>query len=114
MKTLLMIVIAVALSATALAQNAAAAGTEITADNVVLWLTPVVVPMLIALVKKVLPQVPSWALPIIAPLLGVALEVINSLATTQAANFWAAAALGLAGIGVREVADQVKKAVPKP
>jgi hypothetical protein len=53
-------------------------------------------------------------LPIIAPLLGVALEVINSLATTQAANFWAAAALGLAGIGVREVADQVKKAVPKP
>lgn len=79
----------------------------LTASNVVTWLTPVLVPLVIAGVKKFSPSIPSWVLPVIAPVLGVLLAYINQLATAQSANFLLAAALGLAGVGVREVKDQL-------
>lgn len=97
---------------TAHAQTAVApaATTGISPDGIVQWLTPILVPLLIAGFKKVSPSLPGWCLPILAPLLGMLLELVNSLATTHTSNFAVAAALGLAGVGLREVKDQLTPA----
>lgn len=77
-------------------------------------LTPLVGPALTAGVKKILPFVPSWALPIIATALGALFNGITTYAATnQTPNIYLAAALGLAGIGVREIKDQISPAEPK-
>lgn len=77
------------------------------ADSILTWLTPLVVPLIIAAKKKFFPSIPSWLLPILAPLLGVLLDVINTYALGHQSNVLLAALLGLAGVGVREVKDQL-------
>jgi len=78
-----------------------------TAAGLVTLLTPVIVPLVIAGVKKVLPQIPTWLLPVLAPILGVVADLINSWASGAQTNLALAAVLGLAGVGVREVKDQL-------
>lgn len=68
----------------------------------------VIVPLAIALMKLVVPKVPKTWLPIIAPLLGAAIEILTSGVFGQNA-FWAAVS-GSAGVGLREIYDQLKKA----
>lgn len=70
--------------------------------------TPIVVPLIIAGVKWVLPKIPTWLIPMLAPVLGGLMGVITNAATAANGNLWVAAALGLAGVGVREIVDQVK------
>ena len=92
------------------AAPAAAALDGITSANVVTWLTPVLVPLLLAGVKLVLPKLPTWVIPIAAPVIGVLIDFVNSLATAHSSNFLVAAALGLAGVGLREVKENLKPA----
>lgn len=81
-----------------------------TADQIITFATPILVPIILAGVKALLPKLPSWTIPLLAPLLGMLVDVANSLATSHATNLWAAAALGLAGVGLREIKDQVAPA----
>ncbi len=92
---------------------APAASSGITADNVVQWLTPVIVPLVLAGMKKAIPIMPTWLIPVLAPFLGMAVDLLNSLATAHSSSLLTAALLGLAGVGVREVKDQLTPP-PKP
>ncbi len=98
----------------AFAQDAAAAAADstgnLTADNLIQWVTPILVPLLIAGVKKLLPSIPSMFLPLIAPVLGVLLGLIQQVASGHAQNLWVAAGLGLLGVAVREVKEALKPA----
>lgn len=75
--------------------------------------TPIVVPLIIAGMKWLKPNIPTWLLPIVAPVLGGSLDFFTNLALQNQGNIWMAALLGLAGVGVREVIDQLKPA-PQP
>lgn len=79
-------------------------------DQIVSLLTPVIVPLVLAGVKKVLPSLPSWIIPVLSPFFGVGLEWLHTLATTYHGNFLAAAALGLAGVGLREIKEGIAPA----
>lgn len=76
-------------------------------------LTPIVVPIFIAAFKKISSKIPKWVLPALAPILGVLVTVISNSALQANGNLLVAAALGLAGVGVREIIDQLKPE-PKP
>lgn len=69
-----------------------------------------VVPVLVALYKRALPDLPTWLTPIIAVVLGPTVEFgLGWLASVPATGVKGALA-GLAGIGVRELYDQIKQA----
>ncbi len=70
---------------------------------------PAVVPVVIAGVKWALPKVPSVWLPVLAPVLGAGLEVVLHYAGLTSGNGLVGAMLGSAGVGLREVIDQVRK-----
>ncbi len=112
--TLALVALAFALPIMAHAQAAASAAPAVVApapaslpDNVVAWLTPILVPLLIAGVKKIAPSIPSWVLPLVAPVLGFLLGVVNNLALSHHDNLWVAAGLGLLGVAVREVKENL-------
>jgi hypothetical protein len=73
--------------------------------------TPFVVPVLVAVAKQLPTALPSWTLPILAVVLGAAIDGINQVVTGQSVGVLSGAALGAAGIGVREVVDQLSKGV---
>lgn len=78
----------------------------ITINLLITLLTPV----LISLLKRyVLPQLPRAALPALAPVIGALLQAAQSAVTDLPVQPEAGAAAGLAGVGVREVLDQLKK-----
>jgi hypothetical protein len=82
------------------------------ADQIGLPLIAVLVPIVIAAFKALIPRIPTWALPLIAPLLGAGGDVaIGVLAGVESSGL-AGALAGLAGVGVREVVDQARKALP--
>lgn len=70
----------------------------------------IVTPLLIAGIKLLVPRIPGAWLPIIAAALGFLLDLIAHFATGTSTNGTLALLLGLAGVGVREAVDQVKKA----
>jgi hypothetical protein len=88
----------------AAAPAAASAGT----NGLLLALIPVIVPLIIALGKWAVPKVPAWILPILAPALGALVDFLSSWATGSTASPALGAILGSAGVGVRELLDQVK------
>lgn len=73
-----------------------------------LTLIPVLVPLIIALGKFAVPKIPSWILPILAPAIGALIDYLTSLGVGGHASPIASALLGAAGVGVREIYDQVK------
>lgn len=86
-----------------------------TATALVMGFIPVLVPLLIAGKKKImellsLPKFPSWILPILAVGLG---ELLNWIASLEGHGVGPlnAGLLGAAGIGVRELIDQVKSRI---
>lgn len=81
------------------------------ASQIVTFATPIIVPLVIAGIKLVKPKIPTWILPVLAGPLGALVEYINHLATGSTTNIVVAVLLGLAGVGVREVVDQLK---PEP
>ena len=75
-------------------------------------LIPVLVPLLIALAKWGVPRVPKVWLPILAPVLGAGVDVLAYVVGLQdAANPVLGAVLGAVGIALREILDQLKKAM---
>ncbi len=70
---------------------------------------PVAVPVALALFKHFLPRLPRPWLPILAPLLGAVVEILDSGQFGSGTAL--AAALGSAGVGLRELVDQLRKAL---
>jgi hypothetical protein len=70
-------------------------------------LIPLLVPILIAGLKMGVAWIPGTLLPIIAPLLGGLADAGIAYATGAAANPMLGAMLGSAGVGVREIVDQL-------
>ncbi len=72
-------------------------------------LVPVLVPVAIAVLKFFVPRIPRAWLPILAPLLGALIDIA---ATSQVGpGTPLAALLGSAGVGLREILDQVRKSL---
>lgn len=108
MKTKLSLLLLLSIPAGLYAAEAVVPATD-AANSIVQFLTPVIVPLVIAGMKKLMPKLPGFLLPIIAPVIGVVIDLVNSFVTTHSTNLFAAAALGLAGVGLREVKDQLSK-----
>lgn len=83
----------------------------LSAASLVQWLTPILVPLLLTGVKKLLPKLPSFLIPLLAPIVGVLIGLLDQVALGNTGNIWISAALGLAGVGLREIKDQ---ALPSP
>lgn len=72
-------------------------------------LIPLLVPVLIALVKWFVPQIPKPLLPWLAPVFGMLVGWIDNAAGVSGSNVILSAVLGAAGVAVREAFDQAKK-----
>lgn len=74
------------------------------------WQTiiPILVPILVAALRLLLPKIPVNLLPVIAPIIGSLADYALSLASGSVANPVLGAILGAAGVGLREVFDQNK------
>lgn len=81
--------------------------------EIVRALTPVIVPLLVKTLKETVVTLPKWALPWIALLAGVLLEVLRAYASDTGADVVVGAGLGLTGVGLREIVDQSKQGVAK-
>lgn len=93
----------------------AGAATTATATQQVNWallLIPVVVPVVIAIAKMLIPKLPKWTLPILAPLLGAAADYLTTGSFGNGTIMGAIA--GSAGVGLRELVDQLRKANSEP
>jgi hypothetical protein len=86
---------------------ASGAGGVGAATNWALMLIPVVVPILIAVIKLFLPKLPKLWIPILAPVLGAVCDMLMGGAFGSGTIMGAIA--GSAGVGLREIVDQVKK-----
>lgn len=82
--------------------------------SVLTSLIPVLVPVLIALAKMAVPKIPAVWLPVIAPVLGAGIELLGHFAGVSSGNPLVSAVLGSAGVGVREIFDQVKQRLGAP
>jgi hypothetical protein len=73
------------------------------------WLIviPAAVPLVIAVVKVLVPKVPKTWLPILAPVLGALAEFLVTGTFDQGTLLGAIA--GSAGVGLREIVDQLRK-----
>ena len=66
-----------------------------------------VVPLLVAAMKRWKAQ--TWTYPLIAAALGVAADTLSAITMNVSLGPVAGAVAGLAGVGLREVVDQLKK-----
>jgi hypothetical protein len=76
-------------------------------------LTPivlVVVPLLVAALKRAIPPGHAYLIPILATMLGAALDTLGQLVTANAITPGLGTAVGLASVGLREIVDQLRKA----
>lgn len=72
-------------------------------------LIAVLVPLLIAGLKKLFPKIPGALLPVLAPVLGGIIEAIITSLGHEAGGVVTGAVAGSAGVGFREIADQNRK-----
>lgn len=68
------------------------------------------VPIIVAGIKRFIPERLSFVIPLLAGALGPLLDFISLKTTGVSAGTGAAVAYGLAGVGVREIIDQLRKA----
>ena len=74
-------------------------------------LVAAIVPLIVALVRAGVAKMPSWLVPILAGALGPAVDSgLAFLTTHQSTSTMGGVLLGLAGVGVREVVNQVSTA----
>lgn len=89
-------------------------------NSILSWLTPILVPIVLAGVKKALPSIPSGVIPYLAPLLGALVSIIDTALLHNPSNIWVGFGLGALGVAVREMKEGVMKAgnggwpVPNP
>jgi len=76
-------------------------------------LIPLIVPILIGLLKQIWAKVPSRLLPILAPILGALADLLSGWAGLGSFGPQWGAAMGLAGVGLREVYDQNRPSKPE-
>lgn len=69
------------------------------------------VPLIVAALKRFVERIPVWLLPILAGALGPGVDQLLALIASTPAQGTKAVLLGLAGVGVREVYDQARKAM---
>jgi hypothetical protein len=76
-----------------------------------LWQTliPLIVPIAIAGLKMGVSFVPPWLLPILAPILGGLADAGLAYATGSTTNPMVGMLLGSAGVGLREIVDQLRR-----
>jgi hypothetical protein len=79
------------------------------ASSLVMLLISVVAPMLVRLGVQFVPKAPVWILPILAPVLVAVANWISAIAGGPSINPLLALLLGSAGVGLREVQDQVRR-----
>lgn len=95
--------------------NPASAGAFKSAQLWIDLFTPIVAPLLTALVKKIKPGIPSLYLPVIAVILGVLAGGIATVTIGTGVESWLTVAktvgLSLAGIGVRQLQHEVSETV---
>jgi mannose/fructose/N-acetylgalactosamine-specific phosphotransferase system component IIC len=115
---LLMMFFAVSVFAQTNTNSVPPAGGTASVSMVAVWnaLIVALVPLVIAAIKKwVLPNVPGVVWPVVAPLLGIASNWLAVKAGLLPQTGLALGALcGAAGVGLREVIDQVKQLKPSP
>lgn len=106
----LLVIYTVLLLGAAMAMAAEAGGGE-TADPASPWiaLIPLVVPVLLAVLRVLAPKIPKVLLPILAPLLGAGADIALHYAGVSTMGVVWGAVLGSAGVGLRELADQIRK-----
>lgn len=75
-------------------------------------LIAVLVPLLIAGLKKLFPKIPGALLPVLAPVLGGIIEAIITGLGHDGGGVVTGAVAGAAGTGVREIVDQNRKRLP--
>ena len=85
-------------------------------NSVFSWFTDpkviaIVAPILVAVAKRVVSTIPPAALPVLSVVFGILLSAVSGGDVTTAVMTGGFA--GLAGVGVREVYDQGKKALGK-
>lgn len=68
-----------------------------------------ITPVIIAVIKWLVPKVPKVVLPLLAPILGIALDQLVAFMTGHQGNLVLAALLGASGLWLREAIDQAKK-----
>lgn len=87
------------------------AAAETAATNWPILLTPILVPVFIGGLKLLLGQfgakIPKVWVPVIAPILGALVDLL--ITHTWGAGTLMAAIAGAAGVGLREIVDQVRK-----
>lgn len=71
------------------------------------------VPVAVAWLKPRIARLPRWAVPLVAILLGAAGQYMAALTGAVDVDVTTGLVLGGAGIGLREVADQVRKDVAR-
>lgn len=79
--------------------------------GLLLTLIPLAVPLLVAAAKAGIGKLPTWTLPVLATGLGAGLNAILSLSGQAHTTVLGGALLGAAGVGIREVYDQIKGTV---
>ena len=73
------------------------------------------IPIIVNYVKKLIPESQSWIVPLLAMVLGPLADFVAQKAVGVGVGPLAAVALGLAGIGLREIVNQLKQQVtPTP
>lgn len=96
---------------TALAQTTPPVPVPDENPTLLMALVMVIPPLLIAIGKWALPKTPTVFLPIIAPALGALINWISMLAGGPDIHPVLAAALGSAGVGLREIKDQIQQLI---
>jgi hypothetical protein len=106
----------IALPVAAFAADATVGGAAQSASGISPFtaLIPLAVPVVIALLKAFVPKIPSLALPILAPLLGAFADIALHYAGVATLGPLWGMVLGSAGVGLRELQDQLKQTVLPP
>lgn len=108
MKILLLLMFPMVVFGAELDQNVDAPSLD---REISIWqlLIPIAVPLIIAGLKALIPKLPKKLTPFLAPIIGALIDVLLNLADLGSGVGAVGAFLGSAGVGVREMVDQVKK-----
>lgn len=111
MSILALLAFAFALAPAALAADAAGAlGDPSTLGDPWAALIIAITPFIVAGIKLLAPKMPTKLLPVIAAVTGLALTLPAHYLAGIDVNWWQGLLLGIAGVGLRELYDQLKQA----